>query len=421
MATGVPIASSRKPLGLIVNAGANTQSSRHGHKRKDGSSKSSRTSKRHPSSRNNSFVSEDISHRGAEFSVDPQCNLEESVSIESMNITGSIELANHSPTHDDPAPTSLLEFSSTDINMPAEESVMHIDTDSPSKSRLPPGCIDIDCDKDPQMASDLMETVVAHYRDRERVHRVSNLNYVETLQTDVNEQMRAILIDWLVEVAEEYNLRSDTLYLTVNLVDRYLAKEKVERGILQLVGITAMLIASKYQEIYPPSINKFVYISDNTYTAEQVIRMEERMLNVLEFNLTVVTAKCFLRRFVKAACVSLPADQTLLENFHYLSSYITELTLQEYSFVKYLPSTIAASAVVLALMTLELTPWTETLAYYTQYSPEDAVFHACLQDLFKVFSCAAENHLQAIREKYSSDRFACVAARLSPPLMKSHH
>lgn len=83
--------------------------------------------------------------------------------------------------------------------------------------------------------------------------------------------MRSILVDWLVEVAEEYKLTSDTLYLAINLLDRYLSEKFVTRGTLQLVGIVCLLIASKFEEIYSPSVDEFVYISDNTYTKEEVI------------------------------------------------------------------------------------------------------------------------------------------------------
>ena len=71
-------------------------------------------------------------------------------------------------------------------------------------------------------------------------------------QRDINATMRSILIDWLVEVAEEYRLVPDTLYLAVNYIDRFLAHVPVNRSKLQLVGVTCMLIASKYEEIHPP-------------------------------------------------------------------------------------------------------------------------------------------------------------------------
>ena len=75
-----------------------------------------------------------------------------------------------------------------------------------------------------------------------------------TQQTDINQKMRAILIDWLVEVHLKFKLYPETLYLTINLIDRFLEKKLVLRSKLQLVGVTAMLLASKYEEIYAPEV-----------------------------------------------------------------------------------------------------------------------------------------------------------------------
>ncbi len=97
--------------------------------------------------------------------------------------------------------------------------------------------------------------------------------------------MRAILIDWLVEVHLKFKLVPETLYLTVNLIDRFLEKEQVNRQKLQLVGVTAMLIACKYEEIYPPIVKDFVYITDNAYTKEDILIMEKKMLTTLDFNI----------------------------------------------------------------------------------------------------------------------------------------
>ena len=86
--------------------------------------------------------------------------------------------------------------------------------------------------------------------------------------------MRSILIDWLVEVHLKFKLVPESLYLTVNLIDRYLEREQVHRSKLQLVGVTAMLIACKYEEIYPPIVKDFVYITDNAYTKEEILEQE---------------------------------------------------------------------------------------------------------------------------------------------------
>uniref|UniRef100_A0A0E0BT23 Cyclin-like domain-containing protein n=2 Tax=Oryza TaxID=4527 RepID=A0A0E0BT23_9ORYZ len=106
------------------------------------------------------------------------------------------------------------------------------------------------------------------------------------------------------EVSEEYKLVPDTLYLTINLIDRFLSQHYIERQKLQLLGITSMLIASKYEEICAPRVEEFCFITDNTYTKAEVLKMEGLVLNDLGFHLSVPTTKTFLRRFLRAAQAS---------------------------------------------------------------------------------------------------------------------
>jgi cyclin B len=101
---------------------------------------------------------------------------------------------------------------------------------------------------------------------------------------DLNEKMRAILIDWLVEVHLKFKLLPETLFISVNLIDRYLELEQVTRSKLQLVGVTCMLIASKYEEIYAPEVRDFVYITDKAYSKEEILKMETVILTKLKFN-----------------------------------------------------------------------------------------------------------------------------------------
>lgn len=162
------------------------------------------------------------------------------------------------------------------------------------------------------------------------------------LQTDINAKMRAILIDWLTEVHLKFELMPETLYLTINIVDRFLSMKVVPRRELQLVGISSMLLASKYEEIWAPEVslvlldttthwlynipsfslvifnnhiasvnvmlqvNDFVCISDNAYVKTQILAMEKTILGKLGWYLTVPTPYVFLVRYIKA---SLPADE----------------------------------------------------------------------------------------------------------------
>lgn len=121
-------------------------------------------------------------------------------------------------------------------------------------------------------------------------------NYMES-QPDINQKMRKILVDWLLKVHTKFKLLPETLFLTVNIIDRYLSEEEVTRKILQLVGVTAMHIACKYEEIYPPESNDFVYITDNAYSKKELLDTEYKILKKLNFNLTFPSAFRYLERF----------------------------------------------------------------------------------------------------------------------------
>ena len=108
-------------------------------------------------------------------------------------------------------------------------------------------------------------------------------------QDHINERMRSILVDWLVEVHLKFKLVPETLYLTTNIIDRYLERTEVSRPKLQLVGVTALLIASKYEEIYPPELRDLVYICDHAYRKEEILQMEENILKTLEYQITIIT------------------------------------------------------------------------------------------------------------------------------------
>jgi hypothetical protein len=122
---------------------------------------------------------------------------------------------------------------------------------------------------DPLCVTSYVQDMYGHFRSKEATTSVRPV-YMDN-QPYINERMRSILIDWLVEVHLKLKLFPETLYLTINIIDRYLAKAEVKRAKLQLVGVTALLIASKYEEIYPPELKKdFVYICDNAYTEHEV-------------------------------------------------------------------------------------------------------------------------------------------------------
>lgn len=271
--------------------------------------------------------------------------------------------------------------------------------------------------EDPMACTEYIHDIVCHLLEAERKRRPC-LNYMESVQQDVNTSMRGILVDWLVEVAQEYKLVSETLFLAVNYIDRFLSCEVAPRRKLQLVGITCMLVAAKYEEIYAPQIEDFCYITDNTYAREEVLAMEQQVLGALCFELTVPTAKTFLRRFLQAA---LPGDMPADARLECLSSYLAELMLPEYRALQFLPSQVAASAVFLANFTLGRSAWTPTLQHYTGYNPCDLMECCKLMHKVHLAQHKPEATTPATRDKYAQTKYYCVSAVQSKVDMLPHY
>jgi len=97
--------------------------------------------------------------------------------------------------------------------------------------------------------------------------------------------VRAILVDWIISVHAKFKLLPETLYLTTNLIDRYFSMFNVQKNEVQLVGVAALLIATKYEEIYPPTVKDFIYLTDNTYSRQQILQMEKNILFNLNFEI----------------------------------------------------------------------------------------------------------------------------------------
>jgi len=237
---------------------------------------------------------------------------------------------------------------------------------------------------------------------------------MERVQKDVNSSMRGILVDWLIEVSEEYRLVPETLYLTVNYIDRYLSGNVISRQKLQLLGVACMMIAAKYEEICAPQVEEFCYITDNTYLKDEVLDMESDVLNYLKFEMTAPTTKCFLRRFVRAAH---GVHEAPLMQLECMANYIAELSLLEYTMLSHSPSLVAASAIFLAKYILDPTrrPWNSTLQHYTQYKAME--LRGCVKDLQRLCSTAHGSTLPAVREKYSQHKYKFVAKKFCPSVI----
>ncbi|KAK3136640.1 hypothetical protein QOZ80_5BG0439890 [Eleusine coracana subsp. coracana] len=257
--------------------------------------------------------------------------------------------------------------------------VRHQSKSASSKPGDSAGSDIVDIDKDnsnPKMCVSYVAEIYTNLMASELIRRPRS-NYMEVLQQDINKDMRDILIDWLIAVSDEFKLVPDTLYLTVILIDQYLSQKSIHRKKLQLLGVTSMFIASKYEEMCAPTVERFCNMTDNAYQKHE-------------------------------AC-----NTTLV----HLASYFVELTLIDYDVLKFLPSMVSASAVFLARWTLNQFdhPWNSTLEHYTSYKSSD--LQMCVCALWELQHNIGKCHLKTTRERYMHPKYESVAnlKSLQPP------
>uniref|UniRef100_M4C0Q9 Uncharacterized protein n=1 Tax=Hyaloperonospora arabidopsidis (strain Emoy2) TaxID=559515 RepID=M4C0Q9_HYAAE len=252
----------------------------------------------------------------------------------------------------------------------------------------------------PGMVDEYACAIYKNLRDREHRYHVTEDIFAE--QRTVQPQMRAVLVDWLVEVHQRFELEAQTLYLTVNYVDRYLAQVPVNIQRFQLVGVAALLIASKFEEIYPCDMDDLLYICERSYSKADLVECERDLLNVFAFNLAVPTVSSFLGYFLEQC-----EEDKLIGQ---LANLFAECSLLDFGFgAKYEPSIVACACLLAASCYVgnqgPRLVWNYRLVELTGYAVETII--PCTQNLQTIL--AKPTKLTAVATKYSDKEFGEVA------------
>jgi len=287
-----------------------------------------------------------------------------------------------------------------------DESPMEVEQSDAVSRRIPDGVTDIDAEdaSNPQLCTEYAKEIYAYLRLLEKRGALRS-DFLSGCP--ITEKMRAVLIDWLIEVQMQFKLLQETLFLTVNTIDRFLAVEgkNVYKSRLQLVGVAAMFLVSKIEEVYAPAVSDFVYITDNAYTGTEIRQMELQIIRALNFDLCQPISLNFLRRYSKAG------DVDMLQ--HSLAKYTLEVCLLDYHLLTTPGSLLASAALCLSLLVLDPfltleTVWNKTLAFYSGYSSQQ-VLGLVPKLATNMTKMNIGTKLQAVRNKYMSGKFMKVA------------
>lgn len=281
----------------------------------------------------------------------------------------------------------------------------------PFKAEFAEGVEDLDKEdlEDPLMVAEYVVEIFEHLKKLE-VSTRPNADYMEH-QEDLEWKMRGILVDWLIEVHTRFHLLPETLFLAVNIIDRFLSAKVVQLDRLQLVGVTAMFIASKYEEVLSPHVANFRHVADDGFTEAEILNAERYVLTALDYDLSYPNPMNFLRRISKADNYDIQTRT--------LGKYLMEISLLDHRFMGILPSHVAAGAMYLARKVLERGEWDPTLAHYAGYDEEE------IKPVFKLmvdYLARPVTH-EAFFKKYASKRFlkGKQTSTRSPFALLTHH
>ncbi|GAA6052176.1 hypothetical protein JCM3770_001257 [Rhodotorula araucariae] len=216
-------------------------------------------------------------------------------------------------------------------------------------------------EEDPLMVSTYVVEVYEYLRELE-LTTMPDPDYMSN-QNEVTWKMRGILVDWLVEIHTKFRLLPETIFLAVNIIDRFLSVRVVSLVKFQLVGVTALFIAAKYEEVVCPSVQNFLYMTDGGYTDEEILKAERYVLGIIGFNLSYPNPINFLRRISKADGYDVHSRT--------MAKYLMEISIVDHRFMSVPPSLIAAGASWLARRVLGKDPWDANLVHYSGYSEEE--------------------------------------------------
>lgn len=214
-------------------------------------------------------------------------------------------------------------------------------------------------------------------------------------QTDITSKMRSILVDWLVDVSFKFRLLPQTLFQAVNTVDRYLAAKQLDKQLLQLLGITCLMMQAKIEEVYPPQLKDFIAVCDDAYTKEEMLDMEADVLNELEFDLAQASSMYFLQ----LVQLQLKIDEKPLA----FARYILETALLDASAAKYSNLAQVASALFLVLKIFKLGAWTNV--HNSLFGVAEAEVRMCAKELYMIMQKMDASSLSAVKRKFASAEY----------------
>ena len=270
-------------------------------------------------------------------------------------------------------------------------------------------------------AEEYIDDILNNLLDEEKNSEIKISNSYFKFQTDINNKMRAILIDWLIDVHLKFNFKQETLYITIYIIDSYLSLKKIKRCNFQLLGVTALVIACKQNEIIFHKLKEYCYITDNAYTEDDIKDMEYKILSTLNFNILNPSSLSFYEIYGNK--FGFAQDKKKFD----LGQYLMESFYLDESCLKYYPSTIAATVQYIVMKYFKMDNYKECYKQHlynikkieefeNKYSKSNNyamyIIKECAKDICFVINELYKGNLKSTFRKYSSDKFEKITSLL---------
>ena len=235
--------------------------------------------------------------------------------------------------------------------------------------------------------------------DEKKFYKKINSNYM-TLQKSINDKMRAILVDWLIDVHFRFDMKKKTLFNCIYIIDAFLSKNLIDRKYLQLLGMAALLISCKETEIMYPSLNSFLALSDFSYSLQELTNMERFVMKILDFDILAPTAEEFYA--INAEYFKFSEKQ------RFFGEYFLDASLIDYNLLKYNQSTIAVACGYIVMKFFNLNG-VHSLLKNTGDNIKQIDVKNCARDLCFLVKNLSNSSLKATKNKYMSDKYMNIA------------
>ena len=267
-------------------------------------------------------------------------------------------------------------------------------------------------DKNPneniQIPTEYIDTIYHNLLEEENkgIESKAEYNYMKK-QNEINEQMRSILIDWIIDVHCKFGFTDETLFMTISIIDRFLTSKKISRSKLQLLGVTALMISCKHEEIDLPKADDFIYITDNAYSRDEIFKMENDVLDTLNFSLLYPSPIKFFEM--------LSYNLNFNRKQFMMGKYLMESFLIDIKNTKYKPSIISCACSYIVMKFFKMNN------YHDSYSkkwfllnenctlPSGLSVKECAKDICLFVDNIHKSNYTSTEKKYSKPEYEKVA------------